>query len=318
MSASDGVKGRGLAPTGPAYDIVDYSAMAADRVRVEAYRRALAGAVTPGCTVIDLGAGTGLLGFLAAQLGAGRIIFIEPAPIAEHIAAVAAINGLANRVAVHQKPSTEVELEERADVIVSDLRGALPLACGHIEILIDARARFLRRGGRLVPRADRLIADLVVSEEPFRRQIGVWDTCSPGWDQTVFRALAAKTPSRVKLAPTDLLGRPQPLHAIDYLTVQVSHFSAEPGWSLDRPVTAYGVALWFETDLAEGAGFSSGPDGGAGIYGQIYLPWAAPVTFDPGDYLSVRLLATSTEGRYSYRWRTWIRRQTGPVQLLRG
>lgn len=47
---------------------------------MSAYVAGLRQAVTPGCTVIDLGAGPGLFALLACQFGAGHVWAIEPDP----------------------------------------------------------------------------------------------------------------------------------------------------------------------------------------------------------------------------------------------
>ena len=61
---------------------------------------------------------------------------------------IAAANGFADRIDFFQELSTEVELPERADVIVSDLRGVLPAYQHHIGAIADARERLLAPGGR--------------------------------------------------------------------------------------------------------------------------------------------------------------------------
>ena len=46
--------------------------------RRKAYAEALKRHITPGCTVIDIGTGTGFFANLACKLGAGRVVAIEP------------------------------------------------------------------------------------------------------------------------------------------------------------------------------------------------------------------------------------------------
>ena len=69
-----------------------------DGRRLRAARRALRETVRPGSVVVDLGAGTGILGFLALRAGAGRVYAIERHPILRLARAVAADNGYGDRV----------------------------------------------------------------------------------------------------------------------------------------------------------------------------------------------------------------------------
>ncbi len=57
-------------------DLGVHAVLLADHVRVDAYRRAITSAVQPGMRVVDLGAGTGVLGRLAAQAGAS-VVMVE-------------------------------------------------------------------------------------------------------------------------------------------------------------------------------------------------------------------------------------------------
>ena len=64
--------------------------MLGDQVRIAAFRSALAKVIRSGqTTVADLGAGTGILAFLARELGAREVWLYDPGPVlalAEHIA----------------------------------------------------------------------------------------------------------------------------------------------------------------------------------------------------------------------------------------
>jgi SAM-dependent methyltransferase len=122
----------------------------ADRVRLAAVKRALRETVRPGDIVVDLGAGTGILGFLALRAGAGRVYAIERHPIIRLARALARENRLEDRVRFVRGDSRRVRLPERADLVVSDLVGPLGIDEEMAEVLVDAR-RFLRPGGRFLP-----------------------------------------------------------------------------------------------------------------------------------------------------------------------
>ena len=136
------------------YSIAAYQEMVDDGARMDAYAAALGRAVRPGSVVVDIGAGTGILSLLACRFGAARVYAIEPDD-AIHVAREnAAANGLADRIEWIQDLSTNVRLPEKADVIVSDLRGVLPLFGKHIPAIVHARQNFLAESGRLIPEQD--------------------------------------------------------------------------------------------------------------------------------------------------------------------
>jgi SAM-dependent methyltransferase len=121
-----------------------------DSVRLQAVRRALRETVRPGSVVVDLGAGTGILGFLALRAGARRVYAIERHPIVRLARAVAAENGYGDRVRFVEGDSRRVRLPEQADLIVSDLVGPLGIDPEMADSLVNAR-RFLKKSGRFVP-----------------------------------------------------------------------------------------------------------------------------------------------------------------------
>ena len=143
------------------YLIDDYAAMMADPIRASAYLAALRETVRPGCVVADVGAGPGVLGVYAAVLGARRVFLVEPDLSVGAAIALAEENGVRDRIEILRAFSIDATLPERADVVVSDLRGVLPLFEQHLKAAADIRARHLAPLGVTIPLRDRLYAALV-------------------------------------------------------------------------------------------------------------------------------------------------------------
>src|SRR5437870_1780607 len=108
------------------YSIYAYGRMIADNVRMAAYVQALRQSVKPNSVVLDIGTGTGIFALLACQFGARKVYAIEPDDAIQVARDIAVANGYAERIEFIQNLSTKVMLPERADVIISDLRGVLP------------------------------------------------------------------------------------------------------------------------------------------------------------------------------------------------
>lgn len=132
--------------------------MLLDSVRNRAYADAMSQIVTRDSIVLDLGAGLGIHGLIAAKLGARRVYFVEPEPVVKVVTEIAARNGLADRVEVLETKIEDVDIPEKVDLIVSALTGNLLFSEDLLKLLYFARDKFLKPGGQLVPDVAQLVA----------------------------------------------------------------------------------------------------------------------------------------------------------------
>lgn len=105
-------------------DPAEQATMLLDRVRVDAYARAIAATVRPGDVVVDLGTGSGVLAMLAARAGARRVYAVERTGAIALARALIAHNRLAD-VVVPVRADVEGldDLPEAPRVIVAELLG---------------------------------------------------------------------------------------------------------------------------------------------------------------------------------------------------
>jgi protein arginine N-methyltransferase 1 len=122
-----------------------------DRARTSSFLQAIEEVVQEGDVVVDLGTGTGILAVAAARAGAHRVYAIEATGMSKAAASVFEANEVSDRITLVEGWSTQVDLPERADVLVSEVIGGDPLDEGVLELTLDARTRFLKPGARLVP-----------------------------------------------------------------------------------------------------------------------------------------------------------------------
>lgn len=297
-----------------AYSLYDYGRMLSDGVRMAAYTAALRRAVQPGAVVVDLGSGPGFFALLAARLGAARVHAIESAPVIELARTLAQANGLAERITFWPADSLDVSLPESADVVISDLRGALPLYRRHLPAIIDARQRFLKPDGRLIPAQDSLWVAVVSAPELYARYMAPWETLYPAFDWGAARQLAPHVPRQERLTPSQLLTPPQVWAELDYYRLTQPHVTGAATWTCPGDGVAHGLAVWFDTRLYDDIGFSNAPDQPPAIYQTIFFPWEQATTLTAGARLHVQLSARLLGDDYIWQWRTQISSPAGAPQ----
>ena len=149
-------------PPDPMYaEIEVHRSMICDRIRTEAFRRAIETVVHPGDVVLDVGAGTGILSMFAARAGAARVYAVERTTVAVLAQELAAANGFGQIIEVIHGDVLDVELPEPVDVIVSEWLGGFGIDEGMLAPVIAARDRWLKPNGAMIPQSVTAWAGLV-------------------------------------------------------------------------------------------------------------------------------------------------------------
>lgn len=317
------------------YSVVDYGNMVADGVRADAYARAIARAVRPGDVVLDIGCGTGVFSLLAVRAGAAMVHAVDPNPAIHLLPELARENGAEGKIVIHPKSSMEVVLPSKVDVIVSDLRGVMPLAGDHLAAIADARTRLLRPEGRMVPQRDVLRVAVVESDE-------LWSQFARSWEAFGRLGLSAEAaraavlngvyPDRqAVLQQSNVLSTAATWADLDYRTSLGSYFERTVSLDVLRGGTAHGLAVWFDATIFEDIGFSTAP-GWSLAYARFFLPLSQPLVLTTGARATVTLRADARGERWawetsmtaadgtclaSYRQSTFLGTPTTPESLLR-
>ena len=302
------------------YHLNEYGQMIADQVRMDPYAYALKAAVGPDSVVLDIGAATGIHALLACKFGARHVYAVESNEAIHLAREVAQANGFGDRITFIHDLSTRVTLPKRADVIVSDLRGVLPLFGTHIPAIVDARQRHLAPGGTLIPKRDSLWVALVEAGGVYKDIIKPWNhpygLAMEEARQIVLNSWTADNTERFR--PGNLLMAPHNWANLNYESIvdpNVADMNSDHKAS--RSGTAHGLLIWFDAELFEGIGFSNGPQATrpAEVYGRGFFPLLAPVKIDEGDSINLTIEAELVNGEYTWRWFTRIQAQDDPTNI---
>ena len=287
------------------YSVHFYGQMLRDVSRMEAYAAALRRTVKPDSVVMDLGCGPGVFALLACKFGARRVYAVEPENIVGLAREAAAANGFSDRIEFFEKLSTEITLPEPATIIISDLRGVLPWFEQNISSIIDARERLLAPGGVLIPHRDILWASVVEAPEQYEEIVGPWRN-QFDLDLSAGMRLVTNTWRKSRIKPEQLLTEPVCWSTLDYYEVSSPDVCAEISGHAARNGTAHGIAVWFDSELAEDIRFSNHPSAPEMIYGIGFFPFLRPVELMEGEHVTVRLAADLVDDGYVWRWDTEV------------
>ncbi len=285
--------------------------MLADATRCKAFREALSAAIKPDSVVLDLGGGSGVLSMYAARLGARRVYCIERGPVIDVARALVRENGLEGVVEVVKGDSREVNLSERANVLVTETIGNVGVDEGIVGLVRDAKARLLTVDANLIPRRLTVEAALWSAPSEFARELA---GCADH-DQVSFGTLRESV--RSTLWPF----RPQKEHALSHgahvfdvdLTGELSAgLKATRAFSVIHGGLLAGIAGWFTAEIGRTIISNSPVNGDTTSWPCVFFPLPRSLDVRPGDDVSVTL---QTHDGYVWQWMAQVR-QGSTVTLL--
>ena len=264
--------------------------MALDRVRNRAYCDALREAVGPGSVVLDVGAGIGVHGLMAARLGARRVYLVDPEDILEVAREVVRANGLDDVVRCLRARIQDVQLPERADVIVSALTGNFLVTEDLLETLFFARDHMLAEGGTLIPSAAVMEVAPVSAPELHEQEVAGWSAVQHGVDLSAARPYAANTVfyRRAELAAARWLAEPATVLTLDFRTDPYRGVHAETSVTIEESNLCHGWVGWFKMQLGS-RWLSTSPRDEPVHWTPAYLPLDPPIRFEKGERVSFAL-----------------------------
>ncbi len=255
----------------------------ADTRRTELFRKAIQDTLQPGDTVLDLGCGTGILGLLCLEAGAGHVTFLDETEMIDVAQRSMQNAGFIEKCTFIQERSTQATIPERVDLIVCDNVGYFGIDYSVLVALKDAKDRFLKPDGRLIPKTLRLYAGL--ADSPVRptpvsrwRQPEIPDCFH--WLST----LSANYKWPVKDSEIALLSEATQLteFSLGDDSPDFANFSQE--MSVVESGVSSGIVGWFEANLSSEVVMTNCPTSPNRIdRPQAFFSFGAGLTLDRGE-----------------------------------
>jgi len=245
--------------------LVYHQGLLADTRRNRAFHRALAARIRPGQAVLDIGAGSGVWGVLAARLGARRVVAVEREPALQPIIErLAEENGVADQIEVLCTSARRLDLPREFDVVVSETIGSEGFEEGIVSIMARARERFLKPGGALVPEAIALRGAPLAPFDAGRMS-------PPLLSDESFTSLSRHVPRTVPAGPFATLAPSRDLLRVDLRSVSaddplprgMARFRVPDGRAVG------GIAVWVDVSLSPGVRLQTR---GSPSWVTMYLP----------------------------------------------
>ncbi|OIW19598.1 hypothetical protein TanjilG_18408 [Lupinus angustifolius] len=210
-----------------------------------------------GHVVVDVGAGSGILSLFAAQAGAKHVYAVEASEMAEYAQKLIAGNPtLAQRITVIKGKVEDVELPEKADVLISEPMGTLLVNERMLESYVIARDRFLTPNGKMFPAVGRIhmapfsdeyLFIEIANKALFWQQQNYYGVDLTSLHGTAFQGYFSQPV--VDAFDPRLLVAPPTFHVIDFTKIK-----EEDLYEIDIPLKftasvgarVHGLACWFD------------------------------------------------------------------------
>jgi type I protein arginine methyltransferase len=275
--------------------------------RLDKLREAISSRVQAGNVVLDLGTGTGILAFFACLAGARRVYAVERGPVIEVARLLARENGFGDRVVFLDGISQDLDLPESVDVILSDTFSLWQPE--GLRALVDARDRWLKPGGVLIPSSIELFVAPVEVPEIYRRHIDFWNRSRYGVDLSSVRQLAANHCYPVRVKPSALLAEPASFVRFELTDLMTVSFRGEACPTTPRHGTLHGVCVWLINTLVDQLTLGNHPSMSVTKttnYAQGFFPVARPIAVEEGDRTRISLASYDS---VEWRWRVEVDRK---------
>ena len=262
-----------------------------DRTRLEQFREAFACVIRPGDRVADVGCGSGVLGLMCLHAGAAQVYAIDSTDMIE-VARETLTRAYPNGSHLFIRGlSQRIELPDRVDVAICDHVGYFGFDYGVVDLLQDARRRFLKPGGQVIPAKIKLRLGAIESQK-CRDKVNGWVADGVPPELHWLRHHGVNQKYAFQLTRQELLCEEAELGCIDLQQDNPEFYTWNAEMRIIRDGVMHGLAGWFECELAEGVWMTNSPVSQRAIRRpQAFLPIDDAVEVKTGELVKATIMA---------------------------
>ena len=284
------------------YDHPDiHNRMLSDRIRTEAFAKAIGSTVRPGDVVADVGCGTGILSLLACRAGASRVYAIDRSSTIAQARAIAKANGLSDRITFISEDAFNVELPEKVDGIVSEWLGNGGLEEGMLAPVLSVRDRWLKPGGWMIPKSIIVYAAPVESKRAYQ-WVDYFTSDVYGFDYRLLRTRAANELHFQNFLQEELIAPPVALTTMHIESIKSPEMDCSVSFQISRDGDIHGMAGWFTSEIGSGVPMSTAPGRPQTHWSHVFYPLEQAMMVTEGERIHYRLATKTTKNGIFWRW----------------
>lgn len=240
--------------------------------------------------VFDLGCGLGVLSFAAIRAGVKKVYACDVDTEAlSQTYKTAREQGWGKKLFLFEGLSSDIGLPEKVDLILAETVGSLGLDENIVPFVLDARNRFLKKGGKILPAALRVfVAPMDLSQTPTKKPSTIHHSPPTKIIEVPFQTGI--------VFPKNLLANGKKFFSVKFLTEKYIGFDYETSFKVARDGILTGFAGWFECDWTKDFTTSTAPNQPQTHWQQALLPIEEKLPVKKGQKILFRLRIFPKEG----------------------
>ena len=227
--------------------------MLKDKVRTGAYQKAILEnkEIFKDKIVLDIGSGTGILSFFAAEAGAKHVYGIEFADIADFSIEIIKKNNMQDKITIIKAKVEEAELPvDKVDIILSEWMGYFLLYESMLDCVLYARDKWLKKDGYMFPDRAQMFLAGIEDKKYKHRKINSWNNIY-GFNMKCIKEAAIAEPLIDNCTDEYLISSTCKIYDIDLYNIKKEELDFMSGYQIEFNCDDIfnGLVSWFNVSF---------------------------------------------------------------------